>query len=144
MTVIGLDRQHGDQPDQRGVVGEDPDDVGAPGDLAVEALKRIGRSDLRPVLGGEGVEGQHVGLGVLEQCRDFRQPALELLDGVTQPPAGLIAVVGGEDRADDRAQGVVLVAADVAAQVAQEVHRAALPRRAKDLGQRRLQSGVRV
>jgi hypothetical protein len=115
MTVIGLDRQHGDQPDQRGVVGEDPDDVGAPGDLAVEALKRIRRSDLGPVLGREGVEGQHVGLGLLEQRRDFRQPALELLDGVTQPPARLVTVACGEDRADDRAQRIVLVATDVAA-----------------------------
>jgi hypothetical protein len=82
MTVIGLDRQHGDQPDQRGVVGEDPDDVGAPGDLAVEAFKRIRRADLGPVLGREGVEGEHVGLGVVEQRCHLGQPALELLDGV--------------------------------------------------------------
>jgi hypothetical protein len=38
----------------------------------------------------------------------------------------------------------VLVAADVAAQVAQEVHRAALPRRPEDLGQRRLEARVGV
>jgi hypothetical protein len=82
MTVIGLDREHRDQPDQAGVVGEDPDDVGAPRDLTVEALKRVRRSDLGPVLGGEGVEGEHVGLGVFEQRRDLRQPPLELLDGV--------------------------------------------------------------
>jgi len=83
MTVIGLDREHRHQPDQRGVVGEDPDDVGAPGDLAVEALKRIRRSDLRPVLGREGVERQHVGLGVLEQRCHLGQPTLELLDSIT-------------------------------------------------------------
>jgi hypothetical protein len=66
MTVVGLDREHRDQPDQGGVVGEDADDVGAPGDLAVEALKRIGRADLGPVLGREGVEREHVGLGLFE------------------------------------------------------------------------------
>jgi len=55
-----------DEPDQRRVVGEDPDDVGAPRDLAVEALKRVSGTDLGPVLGREGVEGQHVVLGVLE------------------------------------------------------------------------------
>jgi hypothetical protein len=38
----------------------------------------------------------------------------------------------------------VLVAADVAAQVAQEVHGAALPRDAEDLGQRRLEARVGV
>jgi len=42
--VIGLDREHRDEPDQRRVVGEDADDVGAPADLAVEALERIGAS----------------------------------------------------------------------------------------------------
>jgi hypothetical protein len=144
MTVVGLDREHRDQPDQGGVVGEDPNDVGPAGDLAVEALKRIRRADLRPVLGREGVEGQHVGLCVLEQRGDLRQPALELLDGVTQPPARLIAVEGGEDRADDRAQRVVLIATDMTAQVAQEVHRAALPRRPEDLGEGRLQPRVGV
>ena len=83
------------------------------------------------MLGRERVEGEHVGLGVLEQRGDLRQPPLELVDGVAQPPARLVAVGGGEDRADDRAQRVVLVAADVAAQVAEEVHGAALPRRAE-------------
>jgi hypothetical protein len=42
MTVVGLDRQHRDEPDQRGVVGEDADDVGATSELAVEALQRVG------------------------------------------------------------------------------------------------------
>src|SRR3954447_26276448 len=142
--VVGLDGEHRDEPDQAGVVGEDADDVGAAGDLAVEALERIGGADLGPVLGRERVEGQHVGLGVLEQRGDFRQPALELLDGVAQPPARLLAVRGGEDRADDRAERVVLVATHVAAQIAEEVHRAALPRRAEDLSEGGLQSRMRV
>jgi hypothetical protein len=54
--------------------------------------------------------------------RDLRQPALELGDGLAQAPARLLAIVGGEDRADDRPERVVLVAADVAAEIAQEVH----------------------
>ena len=41
------------------------------------------------MLGRERVEGEHVGLGIFEQRGDLRQPPLELLDGVTQPPAGL-------------------------------------------------------
>jgi hypothetical protein len=82
MTVVGLDGEHGDEPDQCAVVGEDPDDIGAACDLAVEALKRIRRADLGPVLGRERVERQDVGLGVVEQRRDLRQPPLELLDSV--------------------------------------------------------------
>jgi hypothetical protein len=37
--VVGLDGEHRDEADDRGVVGEDADDVGATGDLAVEALQ---------------------------------------------------------------------------------------------------------
>ena len=42
--VVGFDGEHRDEPDQAGVVGEDADDVGAPADLAVEALERVGAS----------------------------------------------------------------------------------------------------
>jgi hypothetical protein len=71
MTVVGLDREHRDQPDQRLVVGEDPDDVGAASDLAVEALQRVRRSDLGPVLAREREERQHVVLGLFEQRGDL-------------------------------------------------------------------------
>jgi hypothetical protein len=96
------------------------------------------------VLGRERVEREHVGLGLVEQRRDLRQPALELADGVAQALARLLGVRRGEERADDRAERVVLVAADMAAQVPQEVHGAALPRRAEHRGERGLQSRVRI
>ena len=127
MTVVGLDGEHRHQPDHTGVVGEDPDDVGAPADLAVEALQRVGRTDLGPVLLWAAVEGQHVDFSVVEQRGDLRQPSLELLDGVGETSAGLVTVRGGEDRADHRPERVVLVTLHVTAQVTQEVHRAALP-----------------
>jgi hypothetical protein len=59
------------EADQRGVVGEDADDVGARADLLVEALERVGRSELLAMAGREGVEGQDVGFGVLEQTGDL-------------------------------------------------------------------------
>ena len=74
---------------RRAVVGEDADDVGAPADLAVEALERVGRAQLGPVLGGERVEGQDVVLGVLEHRGDLGQPPVELGDGFGEPIAGL-------------------------------------------------------
>jgi hypothetical protein len=37
--VVGLDREHRDEPDHGGGVGEDPDHVGSASDLAVEALE---------------------------------------------------------------------------------------------------------
>jgi len=42
-------------------------------------------------------------------------------DRVAQPLAGLGTVEGREDRADERAERVVLLAADMAAQIAQEI-----------------------
>jgi hypothetical protein len=51
---------------------EDADDVCAAADLAVDPLERIGRAQLRPVVGGEGVEGEQVLLGVLDQRSDLR------------------------------------------------------------------------
>ena len=50
----------------RGAVGEDPDDVGAAADLAVEPLVGVVGPDLAPDLLGERGEGEDVGAGVLE------------------------------------------------------------------------------
>ena len=61
--VVLLDHEAGREPDQRGVVGEDADDVGAAADLAVDPLERVGGAQLAPVVGGEGVEGEQVLLG---------------------------------------------------------------------------------
>jgi hypothetical protein len=64
--VVLLDDDRGGEADQRAVVGEDADDVGAPADLAVDAFERVGRAQLRPVVGREGVEGEQVLLCLLE------------------------------------------------------------------------------
>jgi hypothetical protein len=39
MTVVLFDAEHSGEPDQRRVVGEDADDVGAPTDFFVEGLE---------------------------------------------------------------------------------------------------------
>jgi hypothetical protein len=144
MTVVLLDAEHPSQADQRLVVGEDPDDVGASADLLVEALKRVGGAQLAPVRRREGVEGQDVGLGVLEQRGDLRHAPLQMRDGLGEPIACLVDVLGVEDRADQRTEQPVLVLAGVPEAVSEEVHGAALPAAAQDLGDRGLQPGVRV
>jgi hypothetical protein len=48
-----LDDDVGGEPDQGAVVGEDADDVGAAVDLAADPLERIGRAQLRLVVGGK-------------------------------------------------------------------------------------------
>jgi len=139
MTVVGFDGQHRDQADEGGVVGEDADDVGAAADLAVEALERVGRAQLAPVLGREGVEG-----GLLEDGADLGQAVGQLADRFAEPAAGAFAGVGVEDRPDQRGQDTVLVFAGVAETVSEEVHGAALPGRPEHLGQRCLEARVSV
>ena len=64
--------QHGtDQADERGAVGEDTDDVGAPADLFVEPLLGVVGPDLSPDLFGEGGERQQICAGIIEVLGDF-------------------------------------------------------------------------
>ena len=51
-------------------LGEDPDDVGAASDLAVEPLVGVVRPDLAPDFLGEGGEGEQVRAGGLEVLSD--------------------------------------------------------------------------
>ena len=55
-----------DEAGDRGLVGEDANDVGAALDLAVEAFDGVGAVELRPVLLGEGHIGQHIGFGIVQ------------------------------------------------------------------------------
>jgi hypothetical protein len=96
------------------------------------------------VAGGERVEGEDVGLAVLEHCHDLAHPAVEVCDRLREPVAGLVEAVGVEDRPDQRRQQPMLVLSGVAEAVAQEVDGAALPATAEHLGDRRLQARVRV
>ncbi len=49
LFVVLLDAKHSGHADERAVVGEDADDVGAPANFLVEALERVGRPQLAPV-----------------------------------------------------------------------------------------------
>jgi hypothetical protein len=71
-------RQDGaDEADDGVVVGEHPDDVGAPLDLLVDPFERVGGPDLAPVRPGEGRVGGDVVLGVGEQLGGLGEVAFE-------------------------------------------------------------------
>ena len=96
------------------------------------------------MVGGERVEGEDVGLGVLEHGRDLAHPAVEMRDGFGEPIARLLEVLGVEDRPDQRRQQPVLVLASVPEAVPEEVDGAALPGAPEDLRDRSFQPGMRV
>jgi hypothetical protein len=50
MTVVLLGEQNAGESDHGGVVGEDPDDVGAAADFLVDALEWVRGAELGPVL----------------------------------------------------------------------------------------------
>ena len=75
--VVGLDDDRGDEARDAGVVGEEPDDVGAPLDLAVDPLERVGGLDLAPAELWERGEGEEVLGGVSEHGGDGGELAAE-------------------------------------------------------------------
>jgi hypothetical protein len=89
MTLVLLDQHSAGEADRRGVVREDPDDVGPAADLAVDAFQPIRGSQLGRVRGGEGVEGQQVLLGGLEQLADLWRLRPEPLQDGGDPGARL-------------------------------------------------------
>jgi hypothetical protein len=59
--AVLLGQDGADEADEGVAVGEDPDDVGAPADFAVQPLLGIAGPDLAPDLLGKAGEDEHVG-----------------------------------------------------------------------------------
>jgi len=70
---VVLLQQNGSHQAEDGLfIGEDADDIGASFDLAIEAFQAAGGMQLGPVRGGEDHVGQHIGLGLVHRCGQFR------------------------------------------------------------------------
>ena len=66
LPFVVLFKKHcADETDDRSLVRENADDVGASFDFGVEPLERMGRMDLCSMGFGETHEGQYVSLGVI-------------------------------------------------------------------------------
>jgi hypothetical protein len=125
--VVLFQQQHPGQPQQRGVVGEDADHVGAPADLAVGPAPA----------GWWSATSTSAGLG--RRRRPAGQPrrprasgppwerGAELVGDLAEPLASLSGRGGGEDLADRAGDQRLLRSWDVAEHVAQEMDGAALP-----------------
>ena len=98
--LLGEDRA--DESEDRVVVGEHADDVGAPFDLLVDPLERVRGPDLAPVMPGEDGVGGHVVHRVREHGGGFGQGAFEPGGDLTQLAACSVRVWLGEDHANER------------------------------------------
>ena len=84
----------------------------------------------------EGVEAEQVGFCLEQQACHLRRSGHEPLGHLGKALTGLGARGGGEDLADRRGDHRLLGLVSVPQHVAQEVHRAALPRAADHLADR--------
>jgi len=125
--VVDLDQQSTDETDDGGVVGKDPDDVGASLEFAVQAFDRVVGPDLGPVRGRERGVGEQVGLHLLEPVGDGGRVGAELIDDCTQLQRRCGGVGLDEDRADQRGDHLPVAVVRGGEQVPHRVHPAALP-----------------
>ncbi len=116
------------EADGGGVVGEDPDHVGASLHLLVQAFERVVRPDLAPMRLGERGERQHVGAGVAHRLGGFGEPFVSSMSATSSQRASTSSVGGErEDRPERGGDHLAMGLGDVREQVAGVVHPAALP-----------------
>src|SRR5512132_2902238 len=142
--IVLLEENGADQASDRSLVGEDADHVGASLDLAVDALERIGRVDLGPVLPRERHVREDVLLGLVKHCGELRQLGADLVRDVAPLRLGGAGVVLGEGGSDERRHHAPAALAGMGEPVAHEVHPAALPGGAEHAGDRGLDALVRI
>lgn len=98
--VVLLEQDGTDQANDRGLVGEDPDHIGAALDLPVQPFQWIGAVDLGTMLLGECCLCKHIGLGVIHQRGQLRHPRAQLVGDTAPLLAGGVSIVLGEGGAD--------------------------------------------
>jgi len=88
-------QQRVDEAGDRGIAGENTNDVSAAFDFAVQPLDRVGGVELGAVLLGEGHAGQHVSLSVIYDGRQLWHLRPDLVsDGTPLSAGGLGGVLG--------------------------------------------------
>src|SRR3954469_5510860 len=121
---------------------EDPDDVGATLDLAVEALERVCRGQLGPVCGREGHVGEDVGFCLVHQGCELGDFGPELVGDAAPLRLGGLGIVLGEGGGDEGRDDAPSASSGMSERVAHEVHAAALPSGTEHLRDRRLDALV--
>lgn len=106
--VVLLEQDRADQAQDRCLIREDSDDVGATLDLLVETLDRVRRVQLGAVLAREGHVGEDVVFAGIHEVRELGPASAELFGHVAPGLAGVLAVGLIEGLADRRGDDRVL------------------------------------
>lgn len=99
--IVLFEQERADEPDDGVIVGEDADNLGAPLDLAVETLDRVGRMKLGPMLFGKGHVGEHILFGTIHQRGEFRHLRPDLVGDIAPLGARSLRSILGEGRGDE-------------------------------------------
>ncbi len=124
--------------------GKDPNNVGAPLDLGVDAFERVRRFELRSVRFRKMHECQHVVTGVVEHDCELGELRAELVRNDRPLLSSRLDALLRKDGVDERENDLPLVLAGVGERVAHEVDAAALPRRFEHFRDRRFKPAMRV
>ena len=133
-----------DQPGDGSLVRKDANDFSPALDFPVETLDGVGAMQLGAMLLGKGHVGQHVGLGIIHQSRQFRELWAHLVGHGAPLLAGGLGRVLGKGGADEGRDHPPATFAGVRQGIAHEVDATALPTGAQQLGDRRLDPFMRV
>ena len=97
--LVGLlEQDRTDEPRNRSGVGEDTDNIGAPLDLAVQSLERVGRRQLGPVVLRERTVGQNIMFRPIHQLGHLGEPLAETVGDLAPLLVRGFGRVLGEDR----------------------------------------------
>src|SRR5262245_50614795 len=123
--VVLLEQDRADQPDDRGFIGENANNVGAALDFFVEPFQWVCAVQFAAVLLGKVEIGQHLGLAVVDERRKLWPFLPQLIGNVAQHRAGLGAIRLQERLPQRRRHHALLGLRDIGESVAHPMHAAA-------------------
>jgi predicted thioesterase len=131
--VVLLEQDRSDEANDGVLIGEDADHLGPPLDLAVEALDRVGRVQLGPMLEREAHVGKYIGLGLVQKGCELWQLGAELVGDLPPLRPGGLGIVLRKRSGDEGGDDTSAALAGMSQRIAHEVHAAPLPGGVEDL-----------
>src|SRR5712671_1207940 len=142
--LVLLQQQRTDEAGDGGFVGKDAHDLAASLDLAIQSFQWVGTVQFSAVLSRETHVGQHIGFGIIHQCRQFGDARPVLVGDLAPLLSSRRRVVLGEGGADPGGDDAPLGLTGIGERVTHEVYAAALPGGPQNLDDGGLQPLMRV
>ena len=144
-NIVDFQKQGTHQADDRGLVWENPDDLGSALDFSVEPLKHVRRMDPSPMFNRESFVSQHIRFRIQQDCCWLGVDGVDLLHQLMKWVCSALAAGLVEDQTNCVGHSLLILVWDPGQQIADEMHSTALPAcSSEDLTDRLLQSFVGI